>query len=247
MICRVFVQIHACQIVPPETLDGHGCPSESHGRRATLSTTGASVRARRCRGRVPLRRHLVASVRPLRRPRRETAHRSGRDGSRTRSRRGRAENVHRTPLRVSDRRARSRCQWNGPGCINGFASAVVFVPVVLAVVRAARASQRARLGTLVAAVDRRAIWSILAAALALTTLEGTLDWFVADRRVDAVGARIAPGASAYRDRERTLALVQGDPSEVRRAMDRALRRGSISTLIVGGVLVAHAITALATR
>jgi hypothetical protein len=134
-----------------------------------------------------------------------------------------------------------------PGAFNGFASAVVFVPVVLAVVRAARASQRARLGTLVAAVDRRAIWSILAAALALTTLEGTLDWFVADRRVDAVGARIAPGASAYRDRERTLALVRGDPSEVRRAMDRALRRGSISTLIVGGVLVAHAITALATR
>src|SRR5262249_14680243 len=65
-----------------------------------------------------------------------------------------------------------------PGCstqaecvLGGIGCALVFVPVCLAVVAAARRAQRARLGSLVAGSDRRAVWAILAMLLAVMTLE----------------------------------------------------------------------------
>jgi hypothetical protein len=70
-----------------------------------------------------------------------------------------------------------------PGCctevecvLGGIACALAFVPVCLAVIGAARRAQRARLGSIVAASDRRAVWAILAMLLAVMTLEGALDW-----------------------------------------------------------------------
>lgn len=182
------------------------------------------------------------------------------------------------------------------GTLGGLLCSIVFLPVVIAVLRFARASQRARLGTLVARADRRAVWSVLAATLALTTLEAVPDWLgrydglvataiacacgvvvlavlLWDQRAnrsaratladlttpstfadeapqtidlglgDDVGARIAHGASAYRDRDRTLALVRGDPFEVRQAMTRAVLRGRASIALILAVLGVHALAA----
>jgi hypothetical protein len=61
------------------------------------------------------------------------------------------------------------------GAGNGGISALAFVPVCAVVVAAARRSERARRGSIVAAADRRAVWGILATALALTTLAAALD------------------------------------------------------------------------
>jgi hypothetical protein len=70
-----------------------------------------------------------------------------------------------------------------PGCctevecvLGGIACALAFVPVCLAVIAVARRAQRARLGSIVAASDRRAVWAILAMLLAFMTLEGAPDW-----------------------------------------------------------------------
>lgn len=196
--------------------------------------------------------------------------------------------------------AACNCSYAVPlGSIGGFTCAIVSVPVVIAVLRSARAAQRARLGTLVARADRRAVWSILATALALTTLEAAPDWaqrdewiavaiasvcaavvvasLVWDERAsrnvratladlsaaspcsdeapdvidlglgDELGARVARSASAYRHRDRTLALVRGDAAEVRRAMSRALVRGRASIALVSAVIGVHAVAAIATR
>ncbi len=62
------------------------------------------------------------------------------------------------------------------GAIGGVACAIVFVPVALAVIGAARRAQRARLGSVVAKSDRRAVWAILSMALAVTTLEAVPNW-----------------------------------------------------------------------
>jgi hypothetical protein len=182
--------------------------------------------------------------------------------------------------------------------MNGVLCSLVFLPVAIAVLRSARRAQRARLGTLVARADYRAVWGVLATALALTTLEAVPDWLASrdgtiavaiacacgvvvlavllwDGRAsgraretladlaapspfaheapetidlglgDGVGARIALGTSAYRDRDRTLALVRGDPLEVRRAMTRALVRGRVSIALISVVLAGHAIAAFA--
>ena len=193
------------------------------------------------------------------------------------------------------------CDYGTPaGAVNGLVCSIVFLPVAIVVLRSARSAQRARLGTLVARADYRAVWSVLATALALTTLEAVPDWLArrdgsvalaiacacaavvlgalfSDRRAngtasetltdlsapspfvdeapvaidlglgDGVGARIARGQSAYRDRDRTLALVRGDPFEVRTAMKRALVRGRASILLVSMVLGVHAIAAWAGR
>ena len=64
-----------------------------------------------------------------------------------------------------------------PGCMAGGAVlSLVFVPVCLAVVAAARRAQRARLGSLVASCDRRAVWGILAITLGVTTVEALPEW-----------------------------------------------------------------------
>jgi len=70
-----------------------------------------------------------------------------------------------------------------PGCrfrlqcaVGGAVFAIVFVPVCLAVIAAARRAQRARLGSIVAGCDRRAVWGILAITLAVTTAEALPEW-----------------------------------------------------------------------
>jgi hypothetical protein len=70
-----------------------------------------------------------------------------------------------------------------PGCttteeciIGGALCALAFFPVCLAVIGAARRAQRARLGSIVAASDRRAVWGILAMLLAVMSLEMLPNW-----------------------------------------------------------------------
>jgi hypothetical protein len=50
------------------------------------------------------------------------------------------------------------------------------VPVCLSVLAAGRRAQRARLGSIVADSDRRAVWAILATLLAVMTLEAVPNW-----------------------------------------------------------------------
>ncbi len=61
------------------------------------------------------------------------------------------------------------------GAFNGAVCAVAFVPVCALVFAAACRADRARQGSIVAGADRRAVWSILAAALAVTTLAAAID------------------------------------------------------------------------
>jgi hypothetical protein len=60
----------------------------------------------------------------------------------------------------------------GGGALVGLA----FLPIGALVVGAARRAARARMGSIVAASDRRAMWGILAAALAAATLLALPDW-----------------------------------------------------------------------
>lgn len=192
------------------------------------------------------------------------------------------------------------------GVLAGAAGALAFVPVCLAVIAAARRAQRARLGSLVAHSDRRAVWGIMALALAVATLLAVPDWLAlesvgrapplvalgilavtcaatlailrADRRAlrsadaiiaaglttrdpddrepddgpitrldlgvgDDLHAVTARGAAAYRQRERTVALVHGSADAALAALGRAVRRGAITLVIIGAVLTAHACAA----
>lgn len=75
--------------------------------------------------------------------------------------------------------------WFGPdegmrGAAMGTACALVFLPVGFAVLGAARRAQRGRLGSIVAASDRRAVWGILAALLGATTIEAAPNWATLD-------------------------------------------------------------------
>lgn len=195
--------------------------------------------------------------------------------------------------------------YRGPlvGALCGLCCAVAFVPVCAAVIVAARRAQRARMGSLVSDSDRRAVWGILAAALAVTTLEALPDWpaflagdvalpipallmviaagaviaavLAADLRALRVARgsvteglvqrdaadpepadttvarldlglgedaweRLARSASAYRGRDRTLAVIQGSPEQALAALHRATRRGVVSLAMVGAVCAAHA-------
>jgi hypothetical protein len=60
--------------------------------------------------------------------------------------------------------------------LGGALCAVAFLPVCFAVIAAGRRAQRARLGSMVAGGDRRAVWGILAMLLAAMTLEAVPDW-----------------------------------------------------------------------
>lgn len=62
------------------------------------------------------------------------------------------------------------------GALAGLGCAAAFVPVCLLVVATARRAQRARLGSLVSASDRRAVWGILATTLSVATLEALPSW-----------------------------------------------------------------------
>lgn len=194
--------------------------------------------------------------------------------------------------------------YGGPqaGALSGSLCALAFVPVCLAVIAAARRAQRARLGSIVADSDRRAVWGILALALSVATLEALPDWPAAAvgatavpapallmaqaaglltlaillldvralreaRRAIAPGlerqdpaavdpggadvprldlglgedlrARFARSATAYRGRDRTLALVQGSPEQALTALQRAVRRGALGLAVIGAVHGAH--------
>jgi hypothetical protein len=189
------------------------------------------------------------------------------------------------------------------GFLGGYLCTVPFLPVCAAVLAAARRAQRARLGSLVAASDRRAVWGILATALLLATLEALPDWpaprgkpligpapalalvvaavacilvvlaadVLAWRRAarvlaqgltpreagdlgpddgaaphldlglgDDLHARVSRSRAAYRGRDRTLAVVQGDGDRARDALRRALRRGLVGVAVAGAVCAAHA-------
>jgi hypothetical protein len=191
--------------------------------------------------------------------------------------------------------------------LGGAAFTIVFVPVCLAVVAAARRAQRARLGSLVASCDRRAVWGILAITLGVTTVEALPEWpewssgsgampivalalaaltgavtlVVRHRDAGALKqargeieagllaqghedpepeegavarldlglgdemlARIAHGAAAYRDRQRTVALVRGNPELSLFALRRAVGRGTIGLLVLGAVVAAHLVGAV---
>jgi hypothetical protein len=60
--------------------------------------------------------------------------------------------------------------------LSGALAGAAFVPVCAFVVAAAKRAQRARLGSLVAGSDRRAVWGILASALGAMTAAAALDW-----------------------------------------------------------------------
>lgn len=62
------------------------------------------------------------------------------------------------------------------GILGGVLFTLPFVPVCAAVLAAARRAQRARLGSLVAGSDRRAVWQILAIALLVCSLGALPDW-----------------------------------------------------------------------
>jgi hypothetical protein len=62
------------------------------------------------------------------------------------------------------------------GGIAGALAGLAFLPIGALVVGAARRAARARMGSIVAASDRRAMWGILAAALAAATLLALPDW-----------------------------------------------------------------------
>jgi hypothetical protein len=58
----------------------------------------------------------------------------------------------------------------------GAVCSLAFVPVCALVLAAARRADRARLGSLVAGSDRRAVWGILVSALALPAASAVIDW-----------------------------------------------------------------------
>jgi hypothetical protein len=66
--------------------------------------------------------------------------------------------------------------YGGEAILFGIASGLAFLPACRAVVRSARRSARARMGSLVARADRRAVWSMLAVCVGLATLAATIDW-----------------------------------------------------------------------
>jgi hypothetical protein len=65
-----------------------------------------------------------------------------------------------------------RAEW----AAGGAACAAAFVPVCLQVLAAGRRAQRARMGSLVAARDQRAVWGILALLLVAATVEALPEW-----------------------------------------------------------------------
>jgi hypothetical protein len=61
---------------------------------------------------------------------------------------------------------------------------------------------------------------------------------------EGILARVARGAAAYRQRERTVALVRGSPVLALHALQRSVRRGTVGLVVIGAVGVAHAAAAL---
>lgn len=80
------------------------------------------------------------------------------------------------------------------GALAGLGAAIVFVPVCALVIAASRRAARARLGSIVASADRRELWALMAAALAVTTAAAYPDWMA--RRWPAVALGMAASALA---------------------------------------------------
>ncbi|MBK8252232.1 MAG: hypothetical protein IPK82_06135 [Polyangiaceae bacterium] len=186
--------------------------------------------------------------------------------------------------------------------LGGAGCALLFLPVCLTVLRAARRAKRARLGSIVSDSDRRSVWALLATTMAVMTLFAAVMWpaaragevelplpmmamlwtsltattvcLVHDVRaiyrahavitpdlvqkhaseVEHVGtdtprvdlglgeelaARVAMSAAAYRGRDRTLALVQGNAEEALAALHRAGTRTALAVLVVLATVGVH--------
>lgn len=83
------------------------------------------------------------------------------------------------------------------GFFLGLLCSLPFIPICALVLDAARRAERARHGSIVAASDRREVWSILMACLALATLFAIPDWSVfAQRRGPAPIMAVLMAASA---------------------------------------------------
>jgi hypothetical protein len=63
-----------------------------------------------------------------------------------------------------------------PGLLEGALCSLAFLPVCGVVLFTAKRAERARMGSLVAGADRRAVWGILVTALAVTTVAAAIDW-----------------------------------------------------------------------
>jgi hypothetical protein len=81
------------------------------------------------------------------------------------------------------------------GAVSGALCAVAFLPVCALVLTAARRANRARLGSIVAGTDRRAVWGIMATALSVMMLAALPDW-PASRYGTVAPPRVALGMTA---------------------------------------------------
>ena len=97
-----------------------------------------------------------------------------------------------TAIVGGDRWITGECAFGGALC------AVVFLPVCLVVIGAARRAQRARLGSIVAGSDRRTVWGILAIPFSSVTTPEALNAGLA--RVGRRTRGVAPGGRARRPR-----------------------------------------------
>src|SRR5262249_32107399 len=109
------------------------------------------------------------------------------------------------------------------GALAGALCALVFFPVFGLVLGAAREATAARAGSIVAASDRRVMWGLATAALAVLTVVGIPEWLLGKTPRAAIG--VALGASA-RDVGRAIAgfvarrraaraAIEGEAMEVR--------------------------------
>lgn len=80
------------------------------------------------------------------------------------------------------------------GASSGLVAALLFYPVALLVVGAARRAARARLGSVVASCDRREVWATLAATLGVATVLALPSWIASARSAGLVGASFAAAA-----------------------------------------------------
>jgi hypothetical protein len=108
------------------------------------------------------------------------------------------------------------------GALLGGLTGVAALPLVAAVFAAGKRAERARLGSIVAAADRRAVWVICAGALLVPSLATTLDWpmFTAGRGgAPWVGSMMAGAAVAL------LFAMVGRDRAARRELE-AVRRNT---------------------
>ncbi len=125
----------------------------------------------------------------------------------------------------------------GIGVVNGLLAGLAFLPVCALVFAAAQRAERARLGSLVAASDHRAVWGILLTALAAMASVAALDWpfvgraFFEEVEMPGVGVGVIAVAE--------LAIVSVLLADAR-ALGRVRRSGALEAREEGPALDAHA-------